>query len=155
MTVVPTGAAELAALDVLVFGPEAWSRDVWRGSLDAPYRQVLLEAAPGGGVAGFLVLAVVPDLAEVERVGVVAEYRRAGVASRLLAAAAGRAAAAGAYRLTLEVRADNAAARSCYAAAGFVESGRRPRYYAGGTVDAVLLDLPIGRLDQAEERLST
>jgi ribosomal-protein-alanine N-acetyltransferase len=40
----------------------------------------------------------------------------------------------------LEVAADNAAALEFYAQAGFVEVGRRPRYYANGA-DALVLRL--------------
>jgi ribosomal-protein-alanine N-acetyltransferase len=52
---------------------------------------------------------------------------------RLLLAAAERAARqAGAHRLRLEVRADNAAAAALYASAGYRASGRRDDYYADG-----------------------
>jgi ribosomal-protein-alanine N-acetyltransferase len=44
----------------------------------------------------------------------------------------------------LEVAADNAAARSLYAAAEFVEVGRRRRYYAGGA-DALVLRRKLGQ----------
>lgn len=48
----------------------------------------------------------------------------------------------GIRRVLLEVRPSNAQARAFYAALGFHETGRRPRYY--GDEDALLmtLDLP-------------
>ena len=48
----------------------------------------------------------------------------------------------GADRMLLEVGAGNAAALGLYAAAGFVEIDRRPRYYRDGA-DAVVLRLPL------------
>jgi ribosomal-protein-alanine N-acetyltransferase len=42
----------------------------------------------------------------------------------------------------LEVSANNEAARALYARAGFVEVGRRPRYYASGA-DALVLRLDL------------
>jgi len=47
----------------------------------------------------------------------------------------------------LEVRASNEAARALYARLGFVETGRRPRYYAAPEEDAVLLSLALARAD--------
>jgi ribosomal-protein-alanine N-acetyltransferase len=44
----------------------------------------------------------------------------------------------GADRLLLEVREDNAGALSFYAARGFVEVDRRPRYYRDGTTAVVM-----------------
>jgi ribosomal-protein-alanine N-acetyltransferase len=44
----------------------------------------------------------------------------------------------------LEVSATNDAARRLYDGAGFVEVGRRPRYYADGT-DAVLMQRALTR----------
>jgi ribosomal protein S18 acetylase RimI-like enzyme len=49
---------------------------------------------------------------------------------------------------TLEVRADNAGALALYHAHGFLEAGRRPRYYADGA-DAVLMTRPPGPLPRA------
>jgi len=50
---------------------------------------------------------------------------------------------AGARRLLLEVASGDAAARALYAGAGFVEVGRRTRYYPRGAVaeDALVLAL--------------
>jgi ribosomal-protein-alanine N-acetyltransferase len=52
---------------------------------------------------------------------------------------------AGARRMFLEVRPSNTAALALYASEGFVEIGRRPRYYRvrDGREDAVILALDL------------
>ena len=83
-------------------------------------------AEEGGRVVGHAVASLVADVAELQRIAVAGEHRRAGVATALLDEVLVLAAAAGADRLLLEVRADNAAALAFYAARGFVEVDRRP-----------------------------
>ena len=70
--------------------------------------------------------------------------RRTGVASRLLAASVALAGDSEADRMLLEVRSDNAGALAFYAARGFVEVDRRPRYYKDGST-AVVMRLPLGK----------
>lgn len=79
-----------------------------------------------------------PDPAELQRIAVAADRRRGGLASALLEAVAALAREAGAERLLLEVREDNAGARAFYAARGFGEIARRSRYYRDGTAAVVL-----------------
>lgn len=62
-------------------------------------------------------------LLNIHDIAVVPAWRGRGVARRLLDAIAGHARALGCCRLTLEVRSDNAAARSLYRRAGFVPAG--------------------------------
>ena len=49
----------------------------------------------------------------------------------------------GARQVFLEVRADNPVAQRLYASEGFVELGRRPRYYQPDDVDAVVMKLDL------------
>ena len=62
----------------------------------------------------------------------------AGIATALLEAVVERPLPAGADRLLLEVRETNAGALAFYAAGGFVEIDRRPRYYRDGSTAIVL-----------------
>ncbi len=64
--------------------------------------------------------------------------RRQGVAGALLAGAMAAAHEQAARTMVLEVAIGNTAARTLYERAGFVEAGRRPRYYADGG-DALIL----------------
>jgi ribosomal-protein-alanine N-acetyltransferase len=84
---------------------------------------------------------VVGAEAELESIGVEAARQRRGVGTRLLEALAGELLGAGAEELFLEVRASNQRALGLYRRAGFVETGRRARYYADPVEDAVLMAL--------------
>jgi ribosomal-protein-alanine N-acetyltransferase len=48
----------------------------------------------------------------------------------------------GAQRMTLEVRASNEAAQALYRRFGFVDVGRRPRYYTDDNEDALIMTTP-------------
>jgi ribosomal protein S18 acetylase RimI-like enzyme len=62
-----------------------------------------------------------------------------GVGRMLVEAAVARAQAAGCTRLSLEVRPDNAAARTLYRTCGFEDRGVMPEHYADGTA-ALIMD---------------
>jgi [ribosomal protein S18]-alanine N-acetyltransferase len=88
-----------------------------------------------GQIAAFLVTRqTAPDEAEILNLAVDPDYRRRGLARKLLAAA---------FRqprtFFLEVRQSNTAAQSLYRSLGFTECGRRPGYYRNPDEDAVLM----------------
>ena len=87
---------------------------------------------------GFILARTAVDEAEILTILVLPPFRRQGLATRLIAAAAAAARTAGARALFLEVAADNAAGLALYARQGFRQVGVRPRYYRA-TVDALLM----------------
>ena len=99
-----------------------------RGRPDAP-----------GELVGYVVAWFVVDEAEVANVAVAPEARGQGVGARLLDEALGAASRHGAASVYLEVRDSNAAARALYASRGFVQIGRRRRYYRRPVEDALVL----------------
>jgi ribosomal-protein-alanine N-acetyltransferase len=88
---------------------------------------------------GFLCAASAADEAELQAIAVAEGARGAGVGSELMRAFLGWAASAGLRTAHLEVRERNAGARRFYARWGFVETGRRPRYYRDDGDAALLL----------------
>ncbi len=90
-------------------------------------------------VQGFAVASLLPPRAELEIIAVTAPMRRRGVGLLLLAALMAELRSAGVRELLLEVRASNQPAISFYCAAGFVQTGRRTRYYVNPEEDAVLM----------------
>lgn len=98
---------------------------------------------------GFILYRVVVDEAEVLTIGVRPGWRRRGFAAHVLRAAAQRAFDAGAERFFLEVAEGNVAARALYTSLGFIEVGRRSKYYVflTGPQDALTLEmaLPAGQ----------
>ncbi len=99
---------------------------------------------------GFILMRVVADEAEVLTLAVRPDARGRGEGARLVAQGLDQAGMLGAGRVFLEVADDNDPAIAVYRRAGFVEAGRRPRYYAradGSHRDALLLSLNLpGRL---------
>jgi tRNA threonylcarbamoyladenosine biosynthesis protein TsaB len=111
------------------------------------FEQIVAE--PGGfamvaeaheAALGFILGRAVAGEAEILSIGVLAAYRRNGIAARLLREAALRAHELGAATLFLEVDENNHAAQRLYEAHGLKAAGRRKNYYSGeGGGDALLL----------------
>jgi ribosomal-protein-alanine N-acetyltransferase len=124
-----------------------WPRSAYLAALDpkaTPRRIALVAEEPGtGAVAGFGVASLLESLAELEMIAVAPERRRQGLARRLFAALAAELRPAQAAELILEVRASNHPALELYRSLGFVETGRRPRYYHDPVEDAVLMTFPL------------
>jgi [ribosomal protein S18]-alanine N-acetyltransferase len=137
-----------AVMAIAAASPEApgWQESdytAYLGPAQPPLLRMALVAEAGGRVLGFAAASLLLDgtgnRCELDTVAVDPGSRRAGVGSALLEAVIGWAGGHGACRLTLEVRAGNAAAICLYRRLGFAEEGRRARYYAQPVEDALLL----------------
>jgi ribosomal-protein-alanine N-acetyltransferase len=127
-------AAVLAAIHAAAFPPrEVWGKDAIALQLALPGAFGLLDER-----GGMLLARVTGDEAEVLTLAVAPAVRRLGVARGLLLAAKAHAAGAGSRALFLEVGTGNTAALQLYRREGFVEVGRRVRYYADAS-DALVL----------------
>lgn len=126
-------AGRLAALHGACFStqPPPWSASGFSDLLADP--AVFLIEAP----QALLVGRVVAGEAELLTLAVAADMRRQGVARDLLARFDTASRARAASSAFLEVAEDNTAARVLYAGAGWVQVGRRPRYY--GAIAALIL----------------
>lgn len=94
-----------------------------------------------GHVVGILVLWLIVDEAHIATIATHPDYRRRGIGEQLLVHALQSAKAEGVVRSFLEVRAGNMAAQELYRKYGFIEDGRRPRYYKDNNEDAILMTL--------------
>jgi [ribosomal protein S18]-alanine N-acetyltransferase len=112
---------------------------------DAGGEDAAREVAEDADPVGFAFAFGVGEECEIAALGVTPERRRAGIGAALLDAVCREARRRGAGRLVLEVAADNTAARSLYAAHGFVRAGWRRDYYrrAERSVDAQVLRLTL------------
>ena len=120
--------------------PRPWSEAEIVGLLDSPLCFVLEQPR------GFLMGRVVAGEAELLTIAVEPAARRQGIGAALVAAFLAEVRARRAEVAFLEVAADNLGALGLYAAAGFVESGRRQGYYHaldGSSVDAVVMSCRI------------
>jgi ribosomal-protein-alanine N-acetyltransferase len=132
---------QIASLEHEAFGSGAWSDALVSEGLAGQIPGALYLVAEGDGtpdIIGYAASSLFADVAELQRIAVATAARRTGVASRLLARVEEEARLRYSERLLLEVREDNAAACAFYAARGFHELDRRPRYYADGTTAVVL-----------------
>jgi ribosomal-protein-alanine N-acetyltransferase len=105
---------------------------------------LVAETAEIGAVMGFAVASVVGPQAELETIAVAAEGQRQGVGGKLFTALREELKRAEVRAVLLEVRTSNHPALGLYRALGFVETGRRSRYYADPVEDAVLMELRLG-----------
>jgi ribosomal-protein-alanine N-acetyltransferase len=141
---VDADADAIADSEVDNLGDDAWSLGLVAEGVAGRLPTVhYLVAEDHGRFVGHAVASVVADIAELQRIAVDDEWRRSGVASALLAEVVTLARRGGADRVLLEVREDNTPALGFYAARGFVEVDRRPRYYRDGAT-AVVLRLALG-----------
>jgi ribosomal-protein-alanine N-acetyltransferase len=90
-------------------------------------------------VAGFCAFWKVLDQIHINNLAIRPEFRRRGLARRLLAAVLDEAAAFGSPNATLEVRRSNTPARHLYESAGFRLAGVRTSYYTNPIEDALIL----------------
>lgn len=104
-----------------------------------------------GRIAAMIVVWMIVDEAHIATIATHPDFRRQGLAARLLAYALKSTAAEGAARSLLEVRVSNESAQAMYRRFGYVEDGRRPRYYKDNGEDALLMSLDMRRTTSMEE----
>ena len=132
---------QVVAIDQLSF-PRPWGAESYRYEVqDNPVAHFLVLLAPDGErqVVGFAGYWFVVDEAHIGTLAIHPQWRRRGLGERLLTALLDQARALGAVLATLDVRAGNVAARQLYQRHGFVEAGRRKKYYQDNGEDALLL----------------
>jgi ribosomal-protein-alanine N-acetyltransferase len=136
--ITPGGLSDLAAVEALsqrAFDPafrEGWTARQLAQIVGEP-GGVLLLARIGEELAGFALLRVASDSAELLLCATEPAHRREGIASELVAACRAGARRLGATHLFLEVRESNLAARRLYQRVGFQSVGIRPGYYTSVT----------------------
>ena len=118
-----------------------WTRAAFVHELQSPH-SCLTIAERAGNVLGYLCGWYVADEVQILNVAVQTNYRRQGVAERLLRYVLDVGQQKGAQSANLEVRRDNLPARQLYEKFGFREVAVRRGYYADGE-DALLMVCPL------------
>jgi len=103
-----------------------------------------------GALVGFGGIWLMVDEAHVTTMAVLPAHRRMGVATALLLELLREARRGGARVATLDVRVSNVDAQRLYRAFGFVEVGRRIRYYDDNGEDALVMTT--SELESPEQR---
>ncbi|RUT30197.1 ribosomal-protein-alanine N-acetyltransferase [Arsenicitalea aurantiaca] len=142
-----TGDAEaLARLHANSFY-RGWPREDFETYILDRRSPVLVARDARRRVAGFIMLRLAGDEAELITIAVDPRWRGKGVGAALLRAGLSFLSMTAARKLFLEVAEDNPAAIALYRRAGFVEIGRRSGYYAradGRPATALVLSRDIG-----------
>lgn len=115
-----------------------WSETSFRSELYS--RQALAMVAEcDGPIVGYICLRRILDECHLLNVTVRPDFRRRGIAARLLSAALDDLRDEGCGYLYLEVRASNLPARRLYERFGFTHIGTRKLYYKSPAEDAVVM----------------
>ena len=139
-----THVPEVSAIEQACFS-DPWSDASFRQAVDNPgvFFRVVTEGA-GGPLVGYVVAWFAGGEGEIANVAVAPSARGRGFGGMLLDAAIAAAHNYGAEALFLDVRESNARARALYDSRGFLEVGRRRRYYRRPAEDAIVLRRGIG-----------
>ncbi|MGM0633266.1 MAG: ribosomal protein S18-alanine N-acetyltransferase [Pseudomonadota bacterium] len=126
--------------------PHPWTRRIFQDCMRAGYECWVLEDL--GIVAAHSVLSIAADESHLLTLCVNPDYRRRGLARRLLRHVLEQARQAGVRQCFLEVRPSNGDAQQLYYSEGFVRVGERRDYYPTRTPqerreDALILQLTL------------
>jgi ribosomal-protein-alanine N-acetyltransferase len=92
-------------------------------------------------IVGMIVVWLIVDEAHVATIATHPDFRRMGIAKRLLSHVLQKLIEQGARSSFLEVRESNLPAQELYRKFGYEETGRRRRYYKDNDEDAILMNL--------------
>jgi [ribosomal protein S18]-alanine N-acetyltransferase len=120
--------------------PTPWSRSMFAGELAKP-SSICLGAVDSetGVLTGYLIISRYVDAWHVMNLAVAVEYRRRGIASRMMERLFELTAGDGRRGYTLEVRISNDAAIKLYESLGFRARGIRRGYYTDNREDALIM----------------
>ena len=130
--------AQVAALEKLCFGTEAWSENSVASELNNQLA-LWVVAVDGDRVAGYVGSQTVCDETDMMNIAVHPDYRRQKLGTALITNLIEALAKRGSHSLTLEVRASNDPAIAMYTLYGFEQVGRRKNYYRNPKEDALIL----------------
>lgn len=129
---------EVAAIERLSFAAP-WPTSAYATELTTNRLARYVGARMDGALVGFGGIWLMVDEAHVTTMAVLPAHRQKGVATALLLELLREARRGGARVATLDVRVSNVDAQRLYRAFGFVEVGRRIRYYDDNGEDALVM----------------
>ena len=140
----PADLDVVLALELELFGEEAWSRPMLEGELaQQPVSRHYLVAEAAGVIVGYAGLLAGGTQADVATIGVTGSAQGHGTGAALLAALLAEARRRGCAEVFLEVRVDNLRAQRLYRSRGFEQVGLRRGYYQPSGADALVMRLDL------------
>jgi [ribosomal protein S18]-alanine N-acetyltransferase len=128
--------AAVLRLEQELFGAESWSAAAYWNELAETGTRHYVVALLGPELVGYAGLAAFGDEAHVLTIGVTGAAQGRGIGTLLLRDLL---TAAGPRTVFLDVRVDNAVAQRLYERHGFVQVGRRRKYYQPSGTDALVM----------------
>ncbi len=139
-------------LEVALFGPEAWSRQMLTGELSQqPASRHYLVAEDEDGIVGYAGLLAAGAQADVLTIAVATSRWGRGIGSDLLAELLAEARRRACTEVFLEVKTDNIRAQRLYHWWGFTEIGIRRGYYQPSGADAIVMQRDLAVTAEPEE----
>ncbi len=139
---------EIAEIENLCFSVP-WSEKAVEEFIENPLC-VMFCAKQNGIIAGYVGLYIIIGDCDIANVAVLPEFRKRGIAIKLMEHAESFAKEKNVNKLMLEVRASNLPAISLYEKLGFSTVGIRKNYYTQPKEDALLMDKTIDEQDLTE-----
>lgn len=133
----------LVDLEALTFPEDPWSPFMLADELSSPASRYWIAMDDAGVPIGYGGVKIGGDQADVMTIGVAPRARGRGVGRAILDALLEWARQAGAVEIFLDVRPSNEGAIALYNSRGFVEIGRRPRYFRNPVEEAVEMRAPL------------
>ena len=118
--------------------PHSWSKSSYEKELQNSLAKYFV-AEIDGKVVGFVVTWIIVDESHITTVAVHPDFRKNGIASKLIEDMILYCKEHGCIAYTLEVRAGNTPAISLYEKHGFKQDGIRQGYYQDNNEDAILM----------------
>ena len=134
-------ADEVAEVDKICFAVP-WSAKSFHDEAENELA-IYFVARDGGKCIGYAGFWNVSGEGGITNIAVLPEYRRQGVASKIITEMIKKANKLSLELLTLEVRRSNTAAQSLYNKFGFEVIGERKRYYSDNREDALIMTLKL------------
>lgn len=128
---------QVAELEKVCFS-ESWSYGLLEAGVHSPY-DVYYVYEQDGRILGYCNLRLLAGEGEVQRIAVLPEYRRLGLARKMMEAMVDYARENMAVSISLEVRESNLPARKLYETYGFTAEAVRRGYYHNPFEDAVIM----------------
>lgn len=119
---------QLADIEKQCFGKDAWSIANLRGEFATEFSHFFGEQVDGVTV-GYVCVRIMYEEAQICNIAVLPEYRRQGIATRLLQTVAEFAKIQGSERCELEVNTANTPAIEMYTKCGYNVAGTRVNFY--------------------------
>ena len=133
----PSDAAGIAAIEAACFD-DAWKKEAIEKEITYSETVTNVVAVADGILIGYMNVQIIMDECDIRRVAVLPDFRSMHVASILMSSLLHFTEESGVKSHFLEVRESNDAARGLYGKFGFLENGRRKKYY-DGVEDAILM----------------